>query len=489
MAARDGVGEADVVVVGSGPNGLTAAAVMARAGLSVLVLEAAPTVGGGTRTAELTLPGFRHDVCAAVHPLGAGSPVFDALDLTGHGLAWVHPELPLAHPFDDGSAAVLSRSVEETAASLGRDAGRYRSLVGPLADRWGDLAPTLLRPAWAAVPRDPLLLGRLGARSALPAAFLPRVFHEGRAPALLAAMAGHAMAPLTAPTSTGIALVFALAAHAAGWPVARGGSQAVADALVRVLEAHGGRVVIDHAVRSWSDLPQAAAYLFDTSPTALAAIARDRLPDRYLRRLGRYRYGAAAYKLDYALGGPVPWAAPECRRAGTVHLGPTHGDIGAALSSVHQGRPPDPPFLIAAQPSLHDPTRAPEGRHTFWVYAHVPHGWAGDLTGAVERQLERFAPGFGDVVLERRVSGPAELEAGNANYVGGDIACGSATGLRLLTRPHPAWSPHATPDPATYLCSAATPPGPGVHGMSGYHAARTALRRRFGIDLPLDPVP
>lgn len=476
--------EVDAVVVGAGPNGLTAAAVMARAGLQVQVYEADPTIGGGARTRELTLPGFRHDPCSAVHPLGVGSPVFRALGL---GVDWLQPEVALAHPFPDGTAAVLDRDVERTATSLGPGAAAYRRLVGDLADHWRDLAGDLLRTPWAAWPGDPATVARFGLRAAVPAALLDRLLPGEKAPALLAGMAAHSMAPLTAPTGTAIALLFALAGHARGWPVPRGGSQSIADALAGDLTAHGGRIETGRRVSSLDDLPSARAYLLDVSPTALARLAGRRLPDRFRRRLERYRYGPGVFKVDYALSEPVPWAAPECRRAGTVHLGPGYGDIRAALAAVQAGRPPELPFLITAQPSLVDPTRAPEGRHTFWVYAHVPHGWDGDLTDAVERQVERFAPGFRDTVLARHVSRPGDLEAANANYVGGDIACGSAAGLRLVTRPLLTRNPHATPDETIYLCSSATPPGPGVHGMCGYHAARTALRRLFDVRLPLSP--
>jgi phytoene dehydrogenase-like protein len=479
--------DVDAVVVGSGPNGLTAAAVLARAGLSVRVYEAAGTAGGGSRTRELTVPGFRHDPCSAVHPLAIGSPAFHALELGRHGLEWLQPEIPMAHPFPDGTAAVLGRSVEETADSLGPDARAYRRLLEPLAGRWDELAGDLLRSPWAAWPEHPLRLAQFGLRAALPAALLDRVFRGERAPALLAGMTAHSMAPLTAPTGTAIALVFAVAAHSSGWPVPRGGSQSIVDALTADLTEHGGEVVLGQQVHSLAELPAARSYLLDVSPTALARIAGDRLPDGFRSRLMRYRYGPGVYKVDYALDSPVPWTAPACRQAGTVHLAPTYADVRAALTAVRVGRVPDPPFLITAQPTVVDHSRAPAGAHTFWVYAHVPSRFDGDLTDAVEAQIERFAPGFREVVRARHVTTPADLEAGNANYVGGDIACGSAAGLRLVARPNLSRTPYATPDPAVYLCSSATPPGPGVHGMCGYHAARIVLQRRFGIRLPVDP--
>lgn len=479
--------EVDAVVVGAGPNGLTAAAVLARAGLSVRVYEAADTVGGGARTRELTLPGFRHDPCSAVHPLAIGSPILRQLELERHGLTWLQSEIPMAHPFPDGTAALLARSVAESAASFGPDGPAYQRLIGPLAGRWDELAGALLRPPWAAWPEHPVRLAQFGLRAAVPAALFDRIGRGDKAPALLGGLAAHGMAPLTAPTGTAIALVFALAAHTSGWPIPRGGSQAISDALAADLVEHDGEIVLGHEVRSLAELPAARAYLLDVSPTALARIAGDLLGRHFRSRLERYRYGPGVYKIDYALDGPVPWTAPECPRAGTVHLAPTYGDVRAALSAVHAGRMPDPPYLITSQPSLLDPTRAPAGQHTFWVYAHVPSGFDGDLTDAIERQLERFAPGFRDLVLARQVSKPADLEADNPNYVGGDIACGSAAGLRLVARPLLRPTPYATPDPAIYLCSSATPPGPGVHGMCGYHAARVALRRRFGVRLPIDP--
>ena len=470
----------DVVVVGSGPNGLTAAVMLARAGLMVRVCEAADTVGGGARTQELTLPGFRHDPCSAVHPLGAGSPVFARLPLAQHGLRWVHPPLSLAHPFPDGSAAVLDRSVRQTAASLGQDSATYQRLLAPFAGRWDDLAGGLLRAPLAGLPPHPLLVARFMADSGPPMALLARRFRGRRARAMLAGMAAHAMTPFTSPATGALALMFAAAAHEVGWPAPAGGSQAISDALAGHLTELGGEIVTGCRISSWADLPPARAVLFDTSPDTMAQVAGHRLPSRYRRQLRRYRYGPGVFKIDYALAGPMPWAAADARRAGTVHLGPHYGDIVAALRASRSGSAPDPPFLIVAQPSVSDPSRAPAGQHVLWVYAHVPNGWTGDATSVIETQLERFAPGFADLVLARHVAGPAAVQAENANYVGGDIACGSFAGRQSVARPVPRPVPYTTPNPAIYLCSAATPPGPGVHGMCGYHAARAVLKRTFG---------
>ncbi len=476
----------DAVVVGAGPNGLTAAITLARQGLAVRVYEAGETAGGGARTRELTLPGFRHDPCSAVHPLGAGSPVLTRLPLRRHGLRWLQPPVPLAHPFDDGSAAVLDRSVQKTAQSLGADGRRYQRLVEPFRGHWEQLASGVLRPQLAGLPRHPLLMAGFGLRSVLPTAALSHtVLRDHAARALLAGLAAHAMVPLTALATSPLALVFAVAGHEVGWPVAGGGSQAISDALAGYLTELGGEIVTGFQVRAWGDLPKARAVLFDTSPATLARVAGDQLPPRYLRQLRRYRYGPAVFKIDYALDGPMPWTAQAARRAGTVHLGPEYADIAAALRACAHQAAPDPPFLIVAQPSVADPSRAPAGKHVLWVYCHVPNGWAGDATAAIERQLERFAPGFGDLVLARRVAGPAELEAGNANYVGGDIGCGSMSGLQPVARPVLRRVPYATPNEGIYLCSSATPPGPGVHGMCGYHAARTAGLRSFGIQIKI----
>ncbi|MFF1260638.1 MULTISPECIES: NAD(P)/FAD-dependent oxidoreductase [unclassified Streptomyces] len=463
----------DAVVVGAGPNGLTAAVELARRGLSVAVFEARDTVGGGVRTEELTLPGFRHDPCSAAHPLGINSPAFRDMPLDRYGLEWLHAELPMAHPFPDGSAAVLSRSVAETAASFGpHDAGAYRRLVAPLLPKWDALVRDFMALPLTTLPRDPLTLARFGLAGLPPSTWLMRRFRDDRARALFSGLVAHAIAPLGGLGTGAVGLVFALAGHARGWPVARGGSQSISDALTAYLKDLGGAVHTDYEVKRLDDLPPARAYIFDTSPTALARIAG--LGSYY----ARFRYGASVFKLDYALDGPVPWTAKEARSAGTVQVGPGSRDIAAALRAAsREGRAPDKPFLITVQPSVMDPSRAPSGKHVFWAYGHVPSGWDGDLTDAAERQLERFAPGFRDLILARATAGPPELAARNANYVGGDIACGAVSGLQLLLRPKLSLSPYTTPHPAVFICSSASPPGPGVHGMSGHNAAKAVWRR------------
>ncbi|MGW0498548.1 phytoene desaturase family protein [Streptomyces sp. NPDC003007] len=463
----------DAVVVGAGPNGLTAAVELARRGFSVAVFEARGTVGGGARTEELTLPGFRHDPCSAAHPLAISSPAFRALPLERYGLEWLHAELPMAHPFPDGTAAVLARTVGETAASFGpRDAGAYRKLVAPFLPRWDTLARDFMSLPLSALPRDPVTLARFGLAGLPPSTLLMRRFRDEPAKALFSGLVAHVMAPLGGFATSAVGLVFALAAHARGWPVARGGSQSLSDALAAHLRDLGGSVHTDYEVKRLDDLPPARAYVFDTSPTALARIAG------FGTHYAGYRYGPGVFKIDYALDGPVPWTAKEARAAGTVQIGASSAEIGAALRAAsREGRAPDKPFLITVQPSVVDPTRAPAGKHVFWAYGHVPNGWTGDLTEAVERQLERFAPGFRDRVLARATAGPPELAARNANYVGGDIACGAVSGLQLLLRPKLTLFPYHTPHPAVFICSSATPPGPGVHGMSGHNAAKAVWKR------------
>lgn len=473
-------GDVDAVVVGAGPNGLAAAIVLARAGLRVRVHEAEPTIGGGTRSAALTLPGFVHDVCSAVHPMAAASPFFAELPLAEHGLSWAHPEIALAHPLDDGTAVAMVASVDETARGLGDDRAAYVRAVGAFASRFPELARDVLRPL-VRVPRRPLLVARFGARAALPVTLFARgAFAGERARALFAGLAAHSFLPLDAPLTTSFALVFAAAAHASGWPVARGGSQQIADALAATLRALGGEIVVGDRVDALEALGPARAVLFDTSPGALARIAGARLPRRYRRRLLAWAPGPGVFKIDYALAEPVPWRAPECRRAGTVHVGGTLAEIAAAEGEVLRGGHPPRPFLLVAQQSLCDDARAPEGRHTLWAYCHVPNGSTFDMTSRIEAQIERFAPGFREIVLARRVTMPRDVEAHDANCTGGDISGGMGGALALLARPVLSPDPYATPSPGLYLCSASTPPGAGVHGMCGYHAAMSALRRSFG---------
>jgi phytoene dehydrogenase-like protein len=473
------VAELDAVVVGAGPNGLAAAITLARAGRSVLVLEASSSAGGGCRTAELTLPGFRHDVCSAIHPLALASPFLRDVPLERHGLELLQPPAALAHPLDDGSAAVLERSVEATAGWLGQDGAAWQRLLGPFTHRGFELAESLLDPL--RLPRHPLLLARfslLGARAATPLAAAR--FGGERARGLLAGIAAHAMLPLERRPTAGYALLLAALGHAAGWPLPRGGSQAITDALVAYLRELGGEMACGQEVRSLAELPRASIALLDVTPRQLLRIAGDRLPGGYRRRLAHYRYGPGVVKVDWALDGPIPWKASGCDQAGTVHLGGTLVEVAAAEAAVARGEHCERPFTLLAQPSRFDPTRAPRGRHTAWAYCHVPHGSTLDpeiTAGRIETQVERFAPGFRERVLARHVLGPAELERYNANYVGGDINGGLQDLRQLVTRPVPSLVPWATPLDGVYLCSSSTPPGGGVHGMCGHLAARAALRR------------
>jgi phytoene dehydrogenase-like protein len=465
----------DVVVVGSGPNGLAAAITCALAGRSVLVLEAKEEVGGGTRTAELTLPGFRHDVCSTCHPLAAASPFFTGADLARHGLELVHPEVALAHPLDGGRAGVLHRSIEETVAGLGADGRAWDRHVGWAARRWPALAPGLLGPLLR-LPRHPATLAGFGARGALPTTVAARAFRTDEARGLLAGAAGHTFLPLSRPFTTAMGLMLLASGHVAGWPAAQGGSQAIADAMVARLRELGGTVETGRPVRSLADLPPSRVVLLDLTPRQVVAVAGAALPVGYRKRLSRYRYGPAVWKVDYALSEPVPWTNPDCRRAGFLHVGGTLEEIATAEAAVAKGRRPDRPFVLVAQSSLFDATRAPAGQHTLWAYCHAPAGSDVDLTTAVEDQIERFAPGFRDVVLARHRAGASWFEAHNESYVGGDIAGGSHGGLQLVLRPGLGLHPYRTPNPKLFLCSAATPPGGGVHGMCGANAATQALR-------------
>ncbi len=467
----------DAVVVGSGPNGLAAAIALARQGWGVRVIEGAAEIGGGLRSSELTLPGFLHDHCSAIHPLAAGSPFLRRLPLAAHGLDWVVPPAALAHPFDDGTAAVLLRSPRETAETLdGADARSWPSLIEPLADRFHDLAEDALG-AVIHRPRHPLLLARFGILALVPATTLARIhFRAGRARALFAGIAAHAMAPLERPPSSAFGLILAAAGHSVGWPMPRGGARRIADALAAELAALGGEIERHHWVRSLEDLPRARTSFLDLTPRQVIAVAGDRLPDGYRRRLARFRYGPGVFKLDWALAGPIPWRAQDCARAGTVHLGGSMEEVAASIRAVWRGELPARPFVLLAQQTIFDPSRAPPGRHTAWAYCHVPRSFSGDASGAIEAQVERFAPGFRDLVLARSARGPAELERENPNLVGGDIGAGENGLAQTLARPR-VIAPWETPVPGLYLCSASTPPGGGVHGMCGWHAAQAALRR------------
>ncbi len=468
--------EVDAVVIGAGPNGLAAAITVAQAGRSVAVFEAGDTAGGGTRTAELTLPGFRHDVCSAIHPLGLASPFFRTIPLHEHGLRWIQPPAALAHPLDDGTAVLVSQDLRATADQLGPDAAAYLRVFGPLADNWQALLAEILGPL--RLPRRPFLMARFGWLAIQSARGLAvRRFRDVRAQALFAGLGAHSMLPLKATVSAAAGLVEGTLAHAVGWPMAAGGSQKITDALVSLLGSLGGQIVTGRRITTLDELPPAAAVFFDTSPTELIRIAGERLPAGYRRRLSRFRYGPGVFKLDWALDGQVPWAAESCRQAATVHLGGRLEEIAEAEATVGRGEHPERPFIIFAQQSLFDPARAPQGKHTAWGYCHVPNGSTVDMTDRIEAQIERFAPGFRSRILARHSRNSAEMEHYNANYIGGDINSGIQDLGQLWTRPVARLSPYTTPVSGLYLCSSSTPPGGGVHGMCGYHAARAALSR------------
>jgi len=466
----------DAIIVGSGPNGLAAAITLARQGWRMLLLEAKDTIGGGMRTAELTLPGFRHDICSAIHPLGMGSPFFQALDLAAYGLEWIQPELPLAHPFDDGTAVALHQSIAETAAQLGEDGGVYRRLFAPLVADWHKIAREFLGPL--TLPRHPLAMAKFGLRAVWPTTtFAKTLFRTERARALFAGLAAHAIMPLEWPLTAAFGLMLGTLGHKVGWPLPQGGSQSIADALAAYLTDLGGEIVTNHEVKSLAELPPARAVLLDVTPRQLLTMAGDDLPPGYRRQLENYRYGPGVFKLDWALREPIPWRAEACRRAGTVHLGPTLADMALSERAMWQGRVAERPYIIVTQQSLFDATRAPGGQQTGWAYCHVPHGSTADMTAVIEAQIERFAPGFRDAILARHTMTTHDFERYNPNYVGGDINGGVQNWRQLFTRPVPRLNPYTTPLDNLYLCSSATPPGGGVHGMCGYHAAQTVLRR------------
>ena len=469
-----GNGTYDAVVVGSGPNGLAAAVELASNGRSVVVLEAEDTVGGGARSAELTLPGFVHDVGSAIHPLGYASPFFSTLLLEEHGLEWVHSPAPLAHPFDDGTAAILERSVEETGRTIGPDAGAYRGLIEPIVRDFDRLVGSLLGPP--RLPRHPVALAGFGLRALRSARGLAEgLFRGEKAKGLFAGNAAHSFLPMEQAPSASFGLVLSAVGHAAGWPFPKGGSQKIADALVSYLRSLGGEVYTGVRVGSIEEVPRTRTVLFDVTPRQLLKIAGEHFTGRYRCALERYRYGPGVFKVDFALDGPITWRAEDCLRAGTVHIGGTLDEISAGEAAVSRGEHPERPFVLLAQQSLFDASRAPEGKHTVWAYCHVPNGSTFDMTERIEAQIERFAPGFKDRILAKSTMGPADLQRINANHVGGDINGGIMDFRQLFTRPTARLTPYSTPAKGLYICSSSTPPGGGVHGMCGYFAARAAL--------------
>ncbi|MBN9494169.1 NAD(P)/FAD-dependent oxidoreductase [bacterium] len=471
----------DAIVVGSGPNGLAAAITLARAGLAVRVLEASERVGGGLRSEPLTLPGFVHDPCSEVFPMGIASPFFRSLPQQSLGVEWVHGQAPLVHALPGGRAVTVHHSLEATAAELGPAADAYRGLVQPTADNWRDLLDSLLGPPFR-VPRHPIAMARFGLAGICSSAMVARRFESDEgAHALWAGVAAHLASPLNRPLSAAPALMLLGAAHTTGWPVARGGTGSLTKALVSYLESLGSSVETGRPVRTFSDLPPARATVFDTSPRQLLAILGDRLHGRYRRQLESYRRGAALFKVDYALAGPVPWRASACRLAPTVHLADSYASVAESEATIARGGVPARPFIIVAQPSLFDPTRAPAGKHTLWAYCHIPNGCPVNMTEVIEARIEEVAPGFRDLVLARASRGPADLEHENPNFDGGDFSNGAMDGMQTLFRPALRWDPYATPVTGVSICSAATPPGPGIHGMCGYWAGRSALRR-LGIE-------
>ncbi len=467
------------MVVGAGPNGLAAAITLARAGATVLVLERAETIGGGARTAELTLPEFHHDVCSAVHPLAAASPFFRQLPLAAHGLKWIDPPVAVAHAFDDGSAAGLRRSIEESAESLGSDGRTYREFVAPFVEHADALFADALGPLRP--PRHPLLVARFGLEAIHSAVGLATSRFDGpRARALIAGLGAHSMLPLERLTSAAPGLVLAILAHSVGWPFPRGGAQAITTALAAELEALGGRVVVNYEVKSIGQLPPHRAALLDVTPYQILDMAGDRLPIAYRRHLRHYRYGPGIFKIDWALDGPIPWRADTCKHAGTVHLGGTMEEVARSERKVWRGIHPQRPFVLLSQPSLFDATRAPAGKHVAWAYCHVPSGSMVDMTERIEAQVERFAPGFKEHILARSTRNTLQVQRENPNYFGGDINGGALDLRQLFTRPAPRLNPYSTPNRSIFICSSSTPPGGGVHGLCGYHAARAAMSQVLG---------
>ena len=471
----------DAVVVGSGPNGLAAAIMLQQNGLQVLLLEGKAEIGGGLRTAEPTLPGYQHDICSAIHPLAANSPYLQTLPLQQFGLNYIYPDVLAAHPFDDGTAAILKSSLANTARLLGADAQAYQQLLQPLVNSWAGIAPNVLGPlSW---PKHPIAMARFGLKGLQPATVLARLFKTTQARGLWAGMAAHAIQPLTNYATAAAALVLLTQAHLKGWPLPRGGSQAIANAMAAYFRSLGGQIETNTYISNMSQLPSARAVLFDVTPRQLLQIAGHRFSPLYQYQLKRYRYGMGVFKVDWALDGPIPFIAPSCRQAGTVHLGGTLEEIAAGEQQAANGQHAERPFVLLAQQSLFDNSRAPDGKHTAWAYCHVPQGSTKDMTQAIENQVERFAPGFKDLILARSTMNTLQMEAYNPNYIGGDINGGVLSLSQLFTRPALRWSPYRTSAKGLYICSSSTPPGGGVHGMCGYYAAKRVLKDMFGRDV------
>lgn len=467
----------DAVVVGAGPNGLAAAITLQQQGLSVLLVEGKDTIGGGARSAEITLPGFTHDICSAVHPLAAGSPFFKALPLSAYGLEYIYPEISAAHPFDNGQAAALMNAIEDTGATLADDKAVYQDLLRPLVNGWPDIVADVLAPLH--FPKDARKFMDFGLRAITSAKHLSKKFGGQKGRGFLAGMAAHSMQPLSNIATSAVALVLLIAGHTSGWPIIKGGTGRLSAALANFFVSIGGTIETNFFVTTLSDLPSAHAVLFDVTPRQLLRIAGDKLSPLYQWQLQRYRYGMGVFKIDWALDGPAPFTADSCRRAGTVHLGNTFEEIADAERATWSGTHPERPFVLFSQPGVCDPSRAPQGKHTAWAYCHVPKGSCEDMTGRIEKQVERFAPGFRDRILARHVMTAAEMERYNPNYIGGDINGGVSDITQIFTRPALRISPYRTSAKGIYICSSSTPPGGGVHGMCGYHAARQALKDIF----------
>lgn len=471
----------DAIIVGSGPNGLAAAITLQKAGLSVLVVEGKDSIGGGMRTLELTLPGFKHDVCSAIHPMAVGSPFFANIPLHEHGLEFIHAPLAAAHPLDNGETAILSKSIKETATSLGIDHDAYLSLIEPLVESWPKIAADVMSPLH--FPKHPLLMAQFGLNAMKSASWVANRFVTEKAKGLWAGMAAHSIQPLTNYSTAAIGMVLSAVGHIHGWPIPKGGSQSIANALASYFVSLGGKIETGFMVQSLNQLPSSNAVLFDVTPKQLLQIAGDCFSPLYKWQLERYRYGMGVFKIDWALSDPIPFTSPECRMAGTVHLGNTFSEIAAGEQLSSSGGHPEKPFVLLAQQSLFDSTRAPEGKQTAWAYCHVPNGSTVDMTKAIENQVERFAPGFKDLIIARNVMNSMQMEAYNPNYIGGDINGGIIDIGQLFTRPALRSSPYRTSAKGIYICSSSTPPGGGVHGMCGFHAAATALNDVFKIKL------